>query len=147
MRINALRHVVFVFAVANGISVASAAPTSYLCALDEMTGFSYDKSLKQWHATNFRASKKFILSRSKQQKFAWEVTEVGSTLPGAACEKDFNESGNIFCTGLFELRFNRNQLRFLYFHAIGYWNDDNSSDLFKEGSNTPAIGIGKCSPL
>ena len=133
--------------IAGYASSSSLAADTYLCVVDAMTGFSIDKNTNRWRTTNFTAEKKVLFTRSKSGKVAWEVTEVGSSLPDAVCEKDFNEGGNLFCSGLGEYKLNKQQLRFLYVYPFGYWDVDNKSDLFKEGRNTPAMGIGKCSPL
>jgi len=121
--------------------------TQYLCVVDKMTGFSYDKSTNQWKEANFKADKNFLITRSTNPKISYEIKEVGSEISTSWCDEDFNESGNLFCRGFGEYRFNKDHLRFLYIYPIGYWDDDNKSDLFKEGDNTPALGIGKCSPF
>lgn len=139
----------FVALLAFGLALAANGATvdSYLCVVDAMTGFSFNKTTKLWGVTNFRADSNLLVTRSKNKSVAWEVTEVGKSLPEAVCKKDFNESDNIYCTGFADFKFNKARLRFLYVHSMGYWNDDDTRDLFKEGMNTPVIGIGKCSPL
>jgi hypothetical protein len=48
---------------------------------------------------------------------------------------------------VFDLRFNKRQLRFLSVYPIGYWSDDTSNPAHREGDNTPALAIGKCRAL
>lgn len=125
---------------------------SYLCVTDLLTGFSFDKGAKQWREANFNAREKFIISKADKEKYAWEVKVVGESAPYIFCENDFNDYGVLYCEGSYhEIRFNNTNLRFLFFHSVGYWNDgDAFRRLFpdsKEGDNTPAIGIGKCSPI
>lgn len=125
---------------ANGAQAAD----SYLCVAEKTTGFAYDVNRKAWHSADFRSEKKFAITRSKHKSYAWEAKEVGDARPAATCEKDFNEAGNLFCTGVFDLRFNRRQQRFLYAYPIGYWSDGVGT---REGENTPAMAIGRCREL
>ena len=129
------------------ISLNASAIDSYLCVADLTTGFSFDNVRKKWTSADFRSEKKLVLTRVKQKTHAWEVKEVGDSRPGATCEQDFNEAGNLFCTGIFDIRFNSRKLKFLYVYPIGYWSDDDKSGMSREGANTPALAIGKCSPL
>jgi len=146
LTLAALLVVPSVFA-AQPTGTANPAPVdSYVCVVDAMTGFSFNKSTERWGVTNFRTDSKLLVTRSKNKNFAWEVKEVGTAVPEAVCEKDFNEFGLLVCSGLADFKFNKTRLRFLYIHSIGYWNDDDKSDLFKEGQNSPVIGIGKCNP-
>lgn len=120
---------------------------SYLCAAEKTTGFTYDAASKTWKSADFRSDKKIAITRAKQKPYAWEAKEVGDSRPAAVCEHDFNEAGNLFCSGVFDLRFNKRQLRFLYVYPIGYWSDDNQVAPSKEGLNTPALAIGRCRAL
>jgi hypothetical protein len=128
-------------------SLNAHASDSYLCVTDLTTGFSFDSARSRWKSTDFRSEKKLVVSRAKQKAYAWEAREMGDSLPGAACEKDVNEAGNLFCSGVFDIRINTRSLRFLYVYPIGYWSDDDKTAMSKEGANTPAMAIGKCSPL
>ena len=123
------------------------AADAYLCVAELTTGFSFDSTRKTWKSADFRSEKKLAITRAKQKPYAWEAKEVGDDRPAAVCDQDFNEAGNLFCTGVFELRFNKRQMRFLYVYPIGYWSDDTSSTPSKEGANTPALAIGKCRAL
>ena len=69
------------------ISAAGAVdePSSYLCAPDMATGFILDKTTGQWHGANFRATQKYVVSRSKTAKSEWEGKEIGDQLPKAFC--------------------------------------------------------------
>lgn len=128
------------------MSLNSFAADSYLCVADITTGLSYDKSAKKWKSVDFRSEKKLFITRVKHKSYAWEVKEAGDRFPGATCKSDFNDAGNLFCSGVFDFRFNSKKLRFLYVYPLGYWSDDNSSGVLKEGENTPALAIGKCNP-
>jgi hypothetical protein len=129
------------------ISLNAGAADSYLCAADLTTGFSFDDAKKKWASAVFRSEKKLVIAKSSQKAYAWEVKEVGDSRPGATCEQDFNEAGNLFCSGIFDVRFNKRKLRFLYVYPIGYWSDDEKGGMSREGANTPALAIGKCAPI
>ena len=123
------------------------ATDSYLCVAEMTTGFTYDATKKSWKSADFRSEKKLAITRAKQKPYAWEAKEVGDSRPAATCERDFNEAGNLFCSGVFDLRVNKRQLRFLYVYPIGYWSDDSGNPAYREGDNTPALAIGKCRAL
>lgn len=136
-------------ALAAGLLLACnvSASDSYLCVAEQTTGFTFDATKKTWKSADFRSEKKIAITRSKHKPYAWEAKEVGDSRPGAGCDSDFNEAGNLFCSGVFDLRFNKRQLRFLYVYPIGYWSDDDSKGATREGNNTPALAIGKCRVL
>lgn len=123
------------------------AADSYLCVAELTTGFTFDAAKKTWKSADFRSEKKLAITRAKQKPYAWEAKEVGDSRPASTCEHDFNEAGNLFCSGVFDLRFNKRQLRFLYVYPIGYWSDDTANPTYREGENTPALAIGKCRAL
>ncbi len=127
-------------------TTASAADT-YLCVAEQTTGFNFDSARKTWKSADFGSSKKIAITRVRNKAWAWDAREVGDSQPGATCEQDFNDAGNLFCSGVFELRFNRRQLRFLYVYPIGYWSDGDAKGMAHEGDNTPAMAIGTCKPL
>lgn len=129
------------------LAAAAHAADSYLCVAELTTGFTYDAGKKAWKSADFRSEKKLAITRARQKPYAWEAKEVGDSRPAATCERDFNEAGNLFCSGVFDLRFNKRQLRFLYVYPIGYWSDDSSNPAYREGENTPALAIGKCKAL
>jgi hypothetical protein len=66
------------------ISAAAAVDeaSSYLCTPDLATGFVLDKTSGQWHGANFRATQKYVISRSKTAKSEWEVKEIGERIAG-----------------------------------------------------------------
>ncbi len=139
----AMRLTVCLLACLSAMTAAQAAD-SYLCVAEMTTGFTYDATKKMWRSADFRSEKKIAITRAKSKSYQWEAKEVGDARPAAICEKDFNEAGNLFCTGVFDLRFNRRQLRFLYAYPIGYWSDGVGA---REGENTPAMAIGRCREL
>ncbi len=117
----------------------------YLCVVEKISGFVYDKDLKQWDTVRFRIGKKYRISRLSDE--GYQITKVGENNPTGSCEKGFTNQGILLCdmpSGKF--RFNRNNGRFLtaYFH--GYYNVP--SDLMhtpSENDDTPSVAIGTCS--
>lgn len=128
-------------------------PTAYLCTADKAVGFAFDATNKQWVNRNFRTEEKYMISRSTASDIAWEVKTVGQKYALIFCKKDFNSSGYLFCEGVgTNFRFNNDSLRYMSVYMLGYWTDGKlaskeNSFLGKEGSDTPGIEIGKCSPL
>lgn len=104
------------------------------------SGFAFDGGKKKWKSADFRSEKKLVIARSKQKSHAWEAKEVDDSRPGATCENDFNEAGNLFCSAVFDTRF-------LYFYPIAYWSDGDKGGMSREGESAPALAIGKCSAV
>lgn len=130
-----------------GISSALAKSTSYLCVAESAVGFSFDKATKDWGRANFKAESKYVLSMQSDEKKGWEVKEIGESR-GTECEGGFSEHGFIECKGLIDFQMNNKSLRYIIVHKYGYVVKEYPDDgLFKEGSLTPYLEIGKCSPL
>lgn len=129
----------------------SALAQSYVCAVDAATGFAYDKATRQWKSADFKPDSKYVISRTKEQSHAWQVTETGASVPTAFCEKGFTDDGELGCSGLgYEFFFNRKSMRFLKAYMIGYWNEESMraiSPKRREGDDTPALLIGRCTSL
>ena len=136
--------VIIVFSVAAG-----AVADSYLCIADQATGFKFNKSTKTWKATNFNVSDgKYLVARSKDERYARAVTKVGDKRPIAYCDDDISgDDMNLGCNspGLFRFRFSPKTMRFSMIYIAGYVGPFGIGGL--EGDNTPFIEIGKCSPL
>ena len=128
------------------ISTAALADESYLCIGEHATGFSFNEKNKTWSTAKFK-EEKWIVKRSADSNYKWEVYEFGENFPVSACEHDFNDAGNLFCDGIVQFRMNKEKLRFLYIHPLGYWSDNENFKILKEGKNTPAMQIGKCSKI
>ncbi len=80
----------------------------------------------------------------KEEKWRWTLTELGEKTPLLAnCDDTYREqrTNEIYCDGLFTLRMNKETLRFLYSYFYGY------TDGVDNNANTPALAIGKCTPL
>lgn len=121
----------------------------YLCVAEHSTGFSYNKVTKEWENANFKADEKYVIAKADGTKHAWQVTEIGKTSPSFRCESDFTEYGYLSCPGIGgDFNFNKKNGRFLFSYLIGYYTVIPEVNQGKdEGSDTPLIGIGKCSPF
>ena len=123
---------------------------SYLCVSEISTGFRYNKALDKWEIVNFIVDvNKFIVSRSMDKNIAWEVNRKGESSEYSICKKDFDEYGFLYCESNIIFKMNRVNLRFINIDPTGYYNSKSENDqnvmLFKDGSSTPYIEIGRCS--
>lgn len=126
---------------------ALAKDDAYLCVAESSVGFSFDKTSRDWERTNFKAESKYVLSKSSDVGKEWEVKKIGES-SGTPCEGDFNMHGFISCKGILDFKMNKISLRYIVFHPYGYVVKDYPKDgPFQEGSMTPYLEIGKCSPL
>jgi len=125
---------------------------SYLCVADLATGFSYNKNLDKWEIVRFKADdSKYIVSKSKSEKWAWEIKEIGESKPISWCTNGFDKNGWLHCEGFINLDMNKQNLRFIEANMFGYVyygiKDEKGKNVFPKGFGTPNIEIGKCSPL
>jgi hypothetical protein len=135
------------------LALGGKAAESYVCAADHAAGIKFDNASKRWSGTVFRADEKVVLSlatsEEAQRGAAWVVKELGKSFPSFVCKEGFNDAGYIHCVGFGEFRFNRKNGRYLSTYTMGYVDDGLSENtLFgKEGANTPAVKVGKCSRI
>jgi len=125
----------------------------YFCVGDYAAGLIFNKVTKQWGPTIFaRASDtKFLITKASPEDSArngsiWLVKEIGWDIPRYTCKEDFNSAGYLYCmeiNGTFG--FNRKNNRFVSADTWGYIIDGVSE--LPEGSGTPHIMAGRCSPL
>jgi hypothetical protein len=126
---------------------AFAKDDSYLCVAESAVGFSFNKASQQWERANFKADKKYLVSKSSEGGKTWEVKEMGQS-EGTTCEEGFNENGFIKCKGLLDFTMNKNSLRYILVHPYGYVvKEYKKGGFLEEGALTPYLEIGKCSPL
>lgn len=129
----------------------------YFCTTDLATGFTFNKANKQWTTVSFQETDKYLITRASPAELklgnVWVVKKVGSNSPNFVCPEDFNDRGYLSSKGYSEFTFNRKNNRFLSSYMIGYVTDaidgnEGTNPIWgPEGSNTPAIKIGRCSPL
>ena len=117
--------------------------STYLCIPTAMTGFKFNKSTKKWYQTQFDAEgRKFTLSKSTDGEWKWRNLAYENVFTKCS---NFNDSGSLFCNNIYDVVFNKKNMRYQLYYPFGYINGglDNS----KEGEDSPAIEIGKCSPI
>lgn len=116
-------------------AVSQEEATAFLCIPDKSTGFKYIKTPGVWEilgvqetpgvweSVNFDVSeKKYLIKRDvDQEKYEWEVSLFGAAFSRSSCKEDFNASGFLFCDGIWDFRFNRDNLRFLSIYRSGYY--------------------------
>ena len=126
--------------LADPITSAFAAE-SYLCVADKGAGFSFEKNTKTWNPAKIKvAGKKYIMRKVGKD---WTWTDFGETPDGLEVCENINQAGLINCHGLVDVHMNSSNLRYLLIYDIGYVYDGKD----QEGSNTPYMEIGSCSPL
>jgi len=120
----------------------------YICVTDMATGFAYKAGA--WRSTSFMPKEKFLVVRAsggEAPQVKWGVWPLGEEQAIAWCRDEFDKSGDLVCkeTRLVDVTFkmNKNTLRFLYAYLVGYWDRTAAN----ESKDTPAIAIGKCSPM
>jgi hypothetical protein len=136
---------------------ANATADGWLCIGEKSSGFRYEETPDRWMSAVFgnATDSKFVVRRANmdepmEQRFTWVVAQLGKDSIDYGCEDDLEDSGALFCKGLFgEFRFNSKSLRFQSYYAIGYVIRDPNSAEGKEiqSGNTPSLVIGRCSPL
>ncbi len=128
-----------------------ASAEQYLWVTEHATGFSYDKTSKEWKNTNFTPEHKYIIAKSKYKAYSYQVNELGEDDPASFCKEGFNQYGYLFCQEGYihtEFRFNKKNGRFLAVSPYGYYNAmPGEAKVTDETSDTPLIEIGKCSPF
>ncbi len=126
----------------------------YLCIADMATGFRYNQNDKSWEGSGFRVNDSRYLISILENNAAYSVKRFGETGVMSRCKDGFNEIGNLFCEGTFDISFNKNNGRFVLTHTFGYFNvladSERESELMRNSdqeSATPFIEIGNCSPI
>jgi hypothetical protein len=130
--------------------VEASAMDSYLCVSDKSTGFRYNKALDKWEVVNFIVDvNKYIVSRSLDKNIAWEVKRETGSSEFSFCKNDFDENGFLYCESNIIFKMNKFNLRFVNISPSGYYNSASKNDqevmLYKDGSSTLYIEIGRCS--
>lgn len=139
-----MRHLVLGVLVSLGFTAQVSAADPYLCVADMVTGFAYNKALDRWQATEFQATRKYVVKKSANPPFSFEVTALGTSYPIASCQAGFSEYGFLNCEGPIEFRMNRNNLRYTRVYFGGYIGAMNPAAGTEDGGDSPTIEIGKC---
>jgi hypothetical protein len=128
-------------------SPAFAKDDSYVCVAESAVGFDYNKTSKKWERKDFKTESKYVLSKSSDAGKGWEVKKIGQK-EGTSCGSGFDENGFIRCSGILDFLMNNKSLRYIVSHLYGYVIKEYPKDSpLEEGSLTPYLEIGKCSPL
>jgi hypothetical protein len=125
-------------------------PTSYVCVVDQATGFKFQGN--QWQMANF-IPEKFVFKWGRvkpEGKEAWLLRGLGEEFVSAVCHdyvlgwEDNRTRGELIqCDGRWiTARMRKNTLRLLIAYTAGFVSGEDATD-----GNTPYIAIGKCSPL
>ncbi len=131
------------------LSDVAYAGEQYLCTADRASGFSFNKSSKEWEHTTFKANSKYVISKPDDGSSAFVVREIGQSFPTAWCKDAFNQAGFLFCEGIGgDFKFNRRNGRFISAYLMGYFNVvPGVNEITDATSDTPYVEIGKCSPF
>lgn len=122
-------------------SINAFSQSGYVCIAELATGFAFNNSTKTWNTSNFNVKEsKYLLSFKNGR---WEWKKFGESY-STNCSKDFNEHGYLNCNDLEDISFNKRNLRYMRIYPIGYVS---GGIVGKEGGDTPAMEIGKCSPM
>ena len=129
----------------------SAIADSYICVVDNMTGF---RAKDNWKPVIFSENFKYIVRPPKAGDFLYEqfksnniyvVMEIGGdNVPNASCDRDFDVTGVLTCDGSMTFRMHRHTLNFITVREGGYLylSDDGTGELSDVG-----VEIGKCSKI
>ncbi len=134
------------------VVLAVAVPTipssaeQYLCIGEHSTGFTYDKSTKEWRSTKFQPEK-YIVKPSKF--YEYEVSQHPSvSVLTIYCKEGFDENGYLLCTDAFRgFRMNKVNGRFLLIFRHGYYNVLPGKTKTDEEGDTPYMAIGHWSEI
>jgi len=122
----------------------------YLCVAEKATGFWYDEQKDSWEPRTVPTDRKYIITKAEGDENEFSVTMIGQSTPVGLCKEDFTDTGLLFCqaSDLLDLRFNRNNGRYLAAMANGYY-FVGATEAVKTDSDSqwPFIEIGKCSPF
>lgn len=128
--------------IATSASISdAAAQDAYLCIPDASTGFTFNSTSKAWEVARFTVANRRYVMRS--QGAAWSWSEMGDPHQDK-CDA-ITQYGFVNCGGIIEIRFNKNTLRYQRWMTIGYVMSERNAA--SEGSNTPFLEIGRCSPI
>ena len=87
------------------------------------------------------------MSQSSEDGKGWEVKKIGQS-EGISCGAGFDENGFIRCSGVIDFLMNNKSLRYIVSHLYGYViKEYPKGGQLEEGSLTPYLEIGQCSPL
>lgn len=113
----------------------SASAANYMCASDQLVGFSFDKERKEWRQIDSKPTEKYLVIPGKESGVYWQVFKLGEDHASSWCTRD--DPNYLLCDGYAFFRMNRSTLRFLRAYTFGFWSPP-------EGRDTPTMEIGQC---
>ncbi len=133
----------------------SSAEVSWVCAQEQVTGFSYDTASKKWVQTRFTANTKYLVSsvasdnpyydKSRSELIVqYGVTEFGRNFIGYSCKNGFFGT-SLNCEGIGDFIFDSASLRFVATYKFGYVTVGSNGE--EDFGNTPLVEIGTCVKL
>lgn len=139
-------------ALSSPLSSRDAPQNRWLCVVEQSTGFRYFDDQEAWKPVDFVNVERYVIRRRNVKEedgfqankfdYPWGIFELGKRKAEIVCE-DFSEiaKGRLFCTGGWV--FDSKTLRIQHYFMGDYINGKE-----KEGyTDTPYVGIGKCSNL
>ena len=121
---------------------------SYVCTSEMHTGFYFNKDNKSWEPITAKTDLEYIVRKSENESFKWEVSKDGDNEKFAFCESDFDENGFLFCLGASaDFKMNTETLRFYVIRNLGYVVHQEYIDKYREEDLQLNIVIGKCSEI
>ena len=119
----------------------------YLCSPSKITGFRYDRVVREWVPSNFRASNEdnFVLTASyllERESYNLQISEFGNSEIKTCFAGVIFDDGQIYCRVDFDqINFNLVTMRYLKSYLSGYLKGDQEDD------NTPYVEMGTCTAL
>jgi hypothetical protein len=123
---------------------------------DKAIGFVYDAPSTKWVSTQFDTTKmKYVIAPANNNPgYAYSWTQEGEKTPNGFFRDGFNRAGVLVGKTIGgEVRFNKNNGRYLMFHILGYYTvgiplpEFSHNQETDENTGTPMLQIGKCSPF
>jgi hypothetical protein len=135
-----------------GTAMASStyAHDAYLCIAEASGGVGWNKTEGKWEGSGFPTGEKYIFRRAKPEDGitweprvgVWGLFELGHKNPLAYCYNEFPENQYQTCDDhLWILEISLETLRFKLYYPGNYTDPKN------EGSDTPTVTVGTCSPI
>lgn len=156
----------FLLSLGLSVCVWAEEATAYFCIEAASAGMSFNQNTMKWDSTRFQTGRKFILRKPKQTTIGgetnwfedknakWVFANFDDTLDVIACMDDFNDVGYLRCESVFvALTFSKETMRYQTISQYGYVlskgkrKDKSVPFSLGEGSQSPSIHIGTCSPL
>ena len=140
---------VLILVLCLGVATSAFAADSYLCIASKITGFIYEKNIKQCRSITEESNNIYFVERHRGAKYTWGVRKAGEAGSTYLCDEDFSESGYLLCGSEGDFNMNKHNLKYLISYLMGFCNtiDDDRKVTTEEGGDVSYIEIGRCHPL